>query len=158
MSVVRRAVVCIAVGAAVGAGPALAGPASADTGTPHHRDLRALLTGAQEVPGPGDSDAWGAANVRVWPERGTLCYTLFVRRVNGVVNGAHIHAGTRGETGKVVVSLKAPVRGWSAGCTTLAKADAAAIATAPRRFYVNVHSDVFAGGAVRGQLRGQRTR
>jgi hypothetical protein len=142
-------VLSIALGVAVGAGPAVATPAVA---APAHRDLAALLTGAREVPGPGDPDGWGAANVRIWPKSGRICYTLFVRRLAPAITAAHIHAGKRGEAGPVVVPLEAPVPGWARDCDTIDPDLAKQIARRPWRYYVNVHNDGFPAGAVRGQL------
>jgi CHRD domain-containing protein len=150
MSAVRRVLLTVALGAAVGAGPAITSPAMAHSGT-GYQSLSAFLTGSQEVPDPGDADGWGVANVRVWPSTGKLCYTLFVRRVSEPA-AAHIHAGKRGTSGDVKVELNAPVHGWSVGCETIDPALAAKIAAKPQRYYVNVHSMAFSNGAVRGQL------
>jgi hypothetical protein len=60
---------------------AIAGPASAaklggaDQGG---RQLTTTLTGAQEVPVPGDPDGKGLATVTVNPGQGVLCYELSV--------------------------------------------------------------------------------
>lgn len=148
MSSVRRVVLTIALGVAVGAGPALANPALA---APSHRDLATLMTGSQEVPGPGDPDGWGAANVRIWPRSGRVCYTMYVRGVADVT-AAHIHAGRRGAAGEVKVMLEAPTMGWARGCEEIAPELARQIVRRPSRYYVNVHSKSFAAGAVRGQL------
>jgi hypothetical protein len=156
MSSVRRILLTVALGAVLGAGPAIAGPAQADHGSRRSRDLAALLTGSQEVPGPGDTNAWGAANIRIWPSSGRLCYTLFVRNVDGTIDGAHIHAGAWGVAGDVVVPLVPPVNGWSRDCLTVEKTVAADLVKAPRKFYVNVHSKALPAGAIRGQLTGQR--
>jgi hypothetical protein len=156
---VRRSLLTLALAALLGAGPVVASPALAAAPPSHgSRTLAALLTGRQEVPGPGDTDGWGAANVRVWPWNGRVCYSLFVQRVDGTVNGAHIHVGMVGQAGAVVVPLDPPTIGWSRGCTTIATAVAWQLARWPGHYYVNVHSTVFPNGAIRGQLFGQRWR
>jgi hypothetical protein len=149
MSTVRRTLVHVAVGVLVGAGPVAASPASA---ADDDRDLLAVLTGAQEVPGPGDPDGWGVAAVRVSPASGKICYTLFVRRI-GTVTVAHIHVGKRGVAGDSKVVLTAPRHGFAAGCAQVSPARANKIADNPRGYYVNVHTSEFPAGAVRGQLR-----
>ena len=123
------------------------------------RDLSTLMTGWQVAGSPGDSNAWGAANVRVRPNKKQLCYTLFVsRRVDGVVNAAHIHAGAWGQIGPEKVVLAAPVNGWSSGCTTVAENLARDIVQNPRQYHLDVHSTAFPNGpAIRGQLQRQNS-
>lgn len=114
--------------------------------------LTANLTGAAEVPRPGDHNGSGYATVRVNQFRNRICYNLSVRRVQGVTM-AHIHRGRAGVAGPVVVNLRAPRGGQSSSCTRVSRALINDIARNPRRFYVNVHSERFPDGAVRGQLR-----
>jgi hypothetical protein len=85
MSSVRRVLLTIALGAALGAGPAIAAPAMAK---PHNNDnnrsaqLSALLTdGGVVAPQAGDPDGWGAVNLRV-RSNGWVCYTYYIRRVD----------------------------------------------------------------------------
>ena len=68
---------------------------------------------------------------------------------------AHIHSGVRGQAGDVVVTLKQPAKGTngvSAACVTSTRAIVSAIKATPAKFYVNVHTADFPGGAIRGQL------
>jgi opacity protein-like surface antigen len=108
------------------------------------------LTGAAEVPGPGDPDGRGFAFVRWDADEGTICYNVFVRRI-APATAAHIHVGDEDTAGPVVQALEAPTDGYSAGCV-----DNDALATAldanPDNYYVNVHNADFPAGAVRGQL------
>jgi hypothetical protein len=117
-----------------------------------YRNLSAFMTGSQEVPGPGDTDGWGLANVRVWPATGKVCYTMFVRHI-GTATAAHIHVGKRGVAGDHKVDLTLPVLGWAAGCADVTPATAAKIAASPKKYYVNIHTSEFPDGAIRGQLR-----
>jgi hypothetical protein len=78
-----------------------------------------------------------------------------VRRIDNVV-AAHIHRGRRGVAGSIVVDLiTEPTEGRRfTGCTE--DVDGALIrriSRNPRGFYVNVHTEDFPGGAVRGQVR-----
>jgi hypothetical protein len=143
-----RILMTIALGAAVGAGPAIASPASAAPGGAVN--LSALLSGAKENPA-ADPDGWGAANVRVWPWSGKICYTLFVRQI-ATPTAAHIHAGKAGVNGDVKVELNAPTMGWSTGCEWIGKSLAWKLAVKPSRYYVNVHNAAYPNGAIRGQL------
>ena len=68
---------------------------------------------------------------------------------------AHIHSGVRGQNGSVVVTLKQPSTGnggVSAACVNSTRAIVSAIKASPAKFYVNVHTADFPGGAIRGQL------
>ena len=117
-------------------------------------ELRASLTGLQEVPGPGDPDGGGTAVVRVNPAGSELCWTLAVRGIEPAT-AAHIHRGAEGSSGPPVVTLTVPgVDGQNEGCISLAQTLAAEIANRPFDFYVNVHNGPFPAGAIRGQLRG----
>lgn len=124
-----------------------AGPAHAGSGTV----LVANLTGAAEVPGPGEADGSGKAYVTVDTGEDLVCVILRVRRV-ATPTAAHIHVGTPAEAGPVVVPLVAPSHGYSFGCATVTGSLARALANSPEAYYVNVHNAEFPAGAVRGQL------
>ncbi|HYI34727.1 MAG TPA: CHRD domain-containing protein [Glaciibacter sp.] len=108
------------------------------------------LTGAAEVPGPGDPDGRGFAVVRWNADNGTICYNVFVRRI-APATAAHIHVGDENTAGPVVQPLEAPTDGYSAGCVDN-DALAAALDANPDNYYVNVHNADYPAGAVRGQL------
>jgi ABC-type amino acid transport substrate-binding protein len=133
---------------------AIAGPASAaklggaDQGG---RLLTTTLTGAEEVPVPGDPDGTGFAAVTVNPGQGVLCYELSVSGIAPAM-AAHIHEAPFGEAGDVVVGLEAPTDGSSGGCIDVGRALAKDILKNPADYYVNVHNAEFPGGALRGQL------
>jgi hypothetical protein len=132
--------------------PALAAGPTNDRS--HGRVLWARLSGAQEVPGPGDPDGKGIAKITLLPGYGTICFRIRVRNITLPAAAAHIHSGERGVAGPVVVPLGAPdAEGKAKGCVTdVDPALIRAIWTDPRDFYVNVHTSDFPGGAVRGQL------
>lgn len=133
--------------AAVAASAALLAPATA---LADGRPLSTDLLGANE-PGGGDPDGMGTADVWVNVGQREVCYALAVSGLDPVV-GAHIHSAPAGINGPIVVPLEAPVSGTSSGCVTVDRSLAKAILKAPQVFYVNVHTTVFPGGAVRGQL------
>ena len=147
----RTAVLCATLGAALG-GSLLSGlPSAAQTSTVSAEvgsvtRLGAVLVGGNEVPGPGDPDGYGLADVGV--RRTEICWRISVSGVEPVA-AAHIHAGPRGVTGPVVVTLD-PYR---SGCTDVRRRLARFIRQQPGDFYVNVHTAEFPAGAVRGQLR-----
>lgn len=144
----RRTAVSLAVSSAVAAGVATAVlPSTAD---PHPSPgsvtrLGAVLVGGTEVPGPGDADGYGFANVRV--SGSEVCWRITVNAVAPIA-AAHIHAGPRGVSGPVVVPL-APVE---RGCAEIPMRRARFIRAHADQFYVNVHNGEFPAGALRGQL------
>ncbi|GAA2100370.1 CHRD domain-containing protein [Microlunatus panaciterrae] len=148
-SVALAAIATISIGATV--------PAYADGG--HHRHsnktLHATLTGAKEVPGPGDANGRGKATVKLRQHK--ICFTLTWRRIDAPT-AAHIHAGKAGVAGPVVVQLLSVPGGLGApvnrvgGCTEVDPALVKKIRKDPRSYYVNIHNKDFPSGAIRGQL------
>jgi hypothetical protein len=114
------------------------------------------LTGAEEAPGPGDSDATGTADLTLNQGRGTVCYDLSWANIDGTVVAAHIHEGPAGVAGPVVVPLfvgqSFAGTDSDAACVTADRALIKDIRKNPTEYYVNVHSSVFPAGAIRGQL------
>ena len=117
------------------------------------RPFATVLTGAAEVPGPGDPDGSGTASLRLNPGRGEVCFELSVSNVALPATGAHIHVGTATVAGPVVVPLLPPNEsGTSSGCVSADADLIKAILQNPENYYVNVHTFEYPGGAVRGQL------
>jgi CHRD domain len=144
---IRRAVVgsAVAIATITVGGTA---PVSADH---TYRAAATIMTGANEVPGPGDADGVGVAGVLVNVRLARVCYALAVKNIEPAT-AAHIHRGPVGVAGPVVVPLDPPTRGFSANCTTVDPTLAGEIAHSPDQFYVNVHNATFPAGAIRGQL------
>lgn len=112
--------------------------------------LSTTLSGAQEVPTPGDTDGSGVAVVTI--NGTTLTYTLLVTNI-ALPTAAHIHRGTVGVAAPPVVSFNPSFAGGTAtGTVTIDQALANEIAGNPVGFYVNVHNADFPDGAIRGQL------
>ena len=109
------------------------------------------LTGAAEVPGPGDSHGSGTVIVTPNPDKGEVCYELTVTNLQEVV-AAHIHEGAAGKEGPVKVDLTAPKSGTVKGCTRAEAAVIQGIMQQPANYYVNVHTAEFPKGALRAQL------
>jgi hypothetical protein len=124
--------------------------AAADSPTRLPSFSATYMTGAAEVPGPGDPDGSGVAYVNWDADDGIVCYKLLVRKIAPAV-AAHIHVGGKNVAGPVVQELKAPVLGYSAGCVNNAPL-AAALDANPDNYYVNVHNARYPAGALRGQL------
>jgi CHRD domain len=131
------------------------------TGVPGFDFGSVRLTGAAEVPGPGDDDGRGRFTYVAFGDN--LCYVLTAVRIEPATM-AHIHAGAAGVAGPIAIGLKPPTRGLSADCikavdnstpdspTVLLQSELDAIIATPENFYANVHNDPFPMGAIRGQL------
>jgi hypothetical protein len=108
------------------------------------------LTGAVETP-VGDPAASGTAKVSVDDSTLFLCYQLSTTGV-GKATMAHLHKAAKGAAGPPVVTLDTPLGGASKACAKVDVALAKAIIAKPSDYYVNVHSEKFPAGAIRGQL------
>ena len=112
-----------------------------------------FLTGEAESPA-GDPVGTGTATVRLRKGQGQACFTIAATNLPAAV-AAHIHTGAAGSAGAVVVPLGTPnAAGQSSGCMPASRSVVASILKSPASFYVNVHTDEFAAGAIRGQLTG----
>jgi CHRD domain len=150
---VRRSLAVLATGVALVV-LALAGVAAADDGG---RPLSTTLTGAEEAPGPGDSNATGQADLTLNQGLNKVCFDISWADIDGEVFAGHIHVGPAGSPGPIVVTLfTGSFAGTDSvsGCVENVDADLIkAIRHDPSAYYVNVHSRPnFPGGAVRGQL------
>ena len=116
--------------------------------------LKARLSGAEEVPGPGVADGVGAVLVDITGTKG--CYDLKVT-MGDKPTGAHIHQGVKGAAGPVVVNLNPAFEPGESSlnaksCVDMAADLVAKLLADPAAYYVNVHSEAHPDGAVRGQL------
>jgi hypothetical protein len=117
------------------------------------RPLSATLTGAAEIPGPGDSNGTGTATFRLNPGQGKVCFVLTAANITLPATLAHIHVGAAGSAGDPVVTLVPPdATGISGGCVSASSATIKAILKNPSGYYSNIHTSDFAAGAIRGQL------
>lgn len=116
------------------------------------RKFTTTLTGAAEIPGPGDPDGSGTAKIWLNRGQGEVCFELIVSGVDPIT-AAHIHAAPAGIAGPVVVPLNPPpTSGSSSGCVSADHDLINAIIQSPEQYYVNVHNAAFPAGALRGQL------
>jgi hypothetical protein len=121
--------------------------------------LAGLMSGDQEVPGPkpvGDPD--GHATSFIAADDNRVNYSFSWSGIGAPTDG-HIHAGTVGVNGAVVVPLFSAPNGLPASISGIAgvvkgvKGDLVRqISRTPNNFYTNLHTAEFPGGAVRGQL------
>jgi hypothetical protein len=129
-------------------------PATAEAAQAPAVSLVARLTGDQDGPTEGDKDGKAVALVKVKGDRVTFALTW-----NGIgrPTSGHLHQGRAGRNGGVKAELfgtpmPASVNS-AAGQTSMSAALARQLRTDPGGFYVDLHSEEFPGGAVRGRLR-----
>lgn len=115
------------------------------------RPLKTALTGAAEVPGPGDTDGAGTAVITLNQGKKEVCFELTVSNI-APATLAHIHVGGPTVAGPVAVTLTAPTEGSSKGCVSASADLIKEIRQNPGNYYINVHNAGFPDGAVRGQL------
>jgi hypothetical protein len=111
----------------------------------------AALSGDQVVPGPGAPDGSAVAAGTLWPQRPShVCVGL------GSVQGAqppftaHIHHAPAGQTGPIVATLEFGTFGSS--CGDIDKRVLQDITSNFDQYYLDIHTDEFPDGAMRGQL------
>jgi len=114
------------------------------------KPLHATLLPQNQVP-PTASNGSGTALVTLNQGQGEVCWDIAVSNLTSPVILAHIHHGAAGTNGPVVVDFMEPVNGLN-GCVHADAALIKAIRQNPADYYVNVHTTMFPGGEVRGQL------
>jgi hypothetical protein len=126
-----------------------------------NRVLFAVLRGRNEIDpvtgrrGAGDPDGRGTFTALIDGDQ--LCFGITVKNLDTPV-AAHIHKARANKNGDIVIPLTPPAAGdpgAASGCTTVAAELATAILKNPHKYYANVHTATFPGGAVRGQLFGK---
>jgi hypothetical protein len=127
-----------------------AGATSASEASQGGRPLHATLLPENQVP-PTASSGSGTALVTLNQGQGEVCWDISVRDLTSPVILAHIHRGAAGTNGPVVVDFMEPVNGLN-GCVHADAALIKEIRQDPADYYVNVHTTMFPGGEVRGQL------
>lgn len=111
--------------------------------------FNATLTGASEVPANG-STATGSSSLLYNDDSNTFTITTTYSGLSGPVTAAHIHKGAVGVAGGPIftfTSFASPIIYTSAALDATQEADLKA-----GLYYVNVHTAMYAGGEIRGQL------
>jgi hypothetical protein len=116
--------------------------------------LKAALSPAEEVPGPGVKDGVGTAQVDVAGPK--VCSDLKATMGEKPLK-AHIHQGAKGASGPVVVDLMPAFNPGEAAyasqtCVETTADIAAQLIADPAGYYVNIHTAEHPDGAMRGQL------
>ena len=103
------------------------------------------LLGSNEV-GGGDPDAFGTALLTLDSDTNQISWSITTFNMDPLFLD-HIHQAPAGVNGPVVIDFAASLVGGP-----IIDADVAAVVANPSGYYVNVHSTVFTGGAIRGQV------
>jgi len=117
-----------------------AGNASADI-----INFTVALSGANEV-GGGDPDGTGTAFLTLDSATNQISWNIVVANLDTFTLD-HIHQGAAGVNGGVVIDFSATLIGGP-----IFDADVANVIANPSGYYVNVHTNTFPGGAIRGQI------
>lgn len=112
------------------------------------KNLSAALTAAEETP-PGPQGATGTAKVVIDMAAKNLCYELTWSKETGEPNSGHIHKGGKGLSGPIAVNFK----GLPKDCVNADEGVLKQIAADPAGHYVNLHTNAYPTGAIRGQLK-----
>jgi hypothetical protein len=113
------------------------------------QSLTAAMTAAEETP-PGPTGGEGSGKFTIDQAAGQFCYDLTWNDKTGEPNAGHVHKGEKGKPGGVVIQFSLPDK--PKDCV---KADAGVlkdIVANPGGYYVNLHTNAYPTGAIRGQL------
>lgn len=105
-----------------------------------------MLTGDQEVGSPGDPDgiAWGTLSID--GEANEIAWDFEANNIFVPLVGFHIHEAPAGANGPVVFNFASLWMGSAVDPV------ASEILDNPSHYYLNMHTQEFPAGAVRGQL------
>lgn len=118
--------------------------------TPQPVELLVLATGSQEIPSV-DTLAVAFGRLTLSADRKTLSYDILISGLKGKFTGMHLHRGRFGQDGPIVYPLAEPVNGQSKGRVDFnAERDEADLLS--QGFYLNIHTDLFPAGEIRGQV------
>lgn len=108
------------------------------------------LTGGAESP-PGPPSGSGLA-VIAFHGSTKVCWRF--AHLRGFTNAtfAHIHVGSPGKSGNIVIPLSTARKLHHKGCVRASPTVIKAIEKKPAGYYVNIYSTSYPGGAVRAQL------
>jgi hypothetical protein len=111
-----------------------------------------LTPGANNPAGP--AGATGDATIEIDAAAGQVCQTISYAGAGGPITLAHIHVGDPGVNGPVVVDLQVVPSGQEV-CVAANPTVLGEILANPAGYYVNLHTDDFPNGVLRGQLSAQ---
>jgi hypothetical protein len=117
--------------------------------------VSAKLSGKAEEPGPGDDDGSGEAVLNLKKKKKKISFNISFEGIQNPVAG-HIHKGTKKVAGPIKVPLFESQAGVPSPISDTVKAKKKLIKKIqndPNGWYVNLHTEDFDAGAIRGQLK-----
>ena len=144
------AIAALCVAACGSSGPRVVGASSLVSHTRPTRIYRVRLGGGAETP-PGAPLGQGDAIISFHGDS-VICWRFAHLHGFSGATYAHIHAGTNGRSGVVVVALSTATRLHHQGCVSVSPTLGKAIMSKPSGYYVNIYSIRYPAGAVRAQL------
>jgi len=110
------------------------------------------MFGEQEVGEKGaGEEAYGDFSAELDLAAGRMCYMLEVEGLD-TFTAAHLHEGAVGKNGPPVVTLELLGEDGDDVCVDVDPEVLRKIARNKAKYYVNVHTEAFPAGAIRGQL------
>ncbi len=112
------------------------------------------FTGAEETPGPGDSNGTGEGTITFDRAAGMVSWDIAHANIDAPTM-MHIHTGEAGAGGGVHIGLGVATTGGAGTLVSQIAASAEvidAILADPSAFYVNIHNGTFGNGAIRAQI------
>jgi hypothetical protein len=113
------------------------------------RTFFAVMNGGQVVP-PSTSNAMGVAFLTFDEGTKRVCYSISYSPLQGNETEAHLHAAQAGQTNAVLYDLT-PLGTPKVSCIGPIK-PAEEKLLKQGRMYINIHTDVFVAGEIRGQV------
>lgn len=112
----------------------------------HYTEFYVELDGASEVGSPGDPDgtAWGT--LKIDQATNEIVWSFWADNILVPIIGFHIHNAPAGQNGPVVFNFDGML--WGSAIDPVA----ANILAAPQNYYLNIHTQEYPAGAVRGQV------
>ncbi len=109
----------------------------------------AILDGSEEIPAV-NTPALGLASAIYTANTNVLELNILATNLSGPITGFHLHSGASGTSGPVVQNLEEFV----VGNTVIIKLNAGTYINALRNgdIYVNIHTEAYPNGEIRGQL------
>lgn len=109
------------------------------------------MFGQNETGGGAGEEASGDFSAELDLANGRMCYMLEIEGLEGFT-AAHLHEGAKGKDGPPVVTLELLGDDGEDVCVDVDKELLKKISKRQANYYVNVHTEAFPAGAIRGQL------
>ena len=109
----------------------------------------AVMNAGQVIP-PTTSNAMGVAFINFDEATKRVCYSITYSQLVGTETEAHLHAGQAGQTNAVLYDLN-PLGSPKVNCLGPIKPNEERLLK-QGRMYIQIHTDVFVAGEIRGQV------